>query len=559
MRSLNNVVDITNYVLMEFGHPLHAFDYHLLDGGEIIVRRAGDNELFHTLDGQERILSSNDLTIRDRTKAIALAGIMGGENSEIKESTTDILIESASFDPTAIRRTSKRLGMHTESSHRFERGADIHMLTRALDRAASLVAELAGGKVARGIIDAYPKRVEPRTIEVRQERVCQLLGCRLSSDEIAKIFKDLEFVVEEGEPGCLRVTVPTFRVDIEREVDLIEEVARMNGYEKIPATMPKVRIFSDRPSRHLRLEKRLRDIFVTHGLVEVVTYSFINPNSLDRILLADSDQRRNSIRVLNPLTEDQAVMRTTLLPGLLDTAARNASFRLQDLKIFELRRVYLPAEGSELPNEPVFAAGVLSGMREPEGWNRSRETVDFYDVKGLVENILDDFSIAGASFKARDIENYYHPGKSCSIFIDNERLGSFGEIHPDVQDNYDIDNPLYFFEIDFEKLVKFSCEVESVSPPPRYPDTYRDIALLVNEETETGDVLDCIKSSKIKEMDSVELFDLYVGPNIPSGHRSIAIRIRYRSHERTLTDDEVNNMHQRVMDNLLKKINVSIR
>jgi phenylalanyl-tRNA synthetase beta chain len=355
------------------------------------------------------------------------------------------------------------------------------------------------------------------------------------------------------------VTVPTFRIDIEREIDLIEEVARLNGYEKIPATMPKVRIFSDRPSRHLQLEKRLRDIFVSHGLSEVVTYSFINPDSFDRILIPEDDPRRNAIRVLNPLTEDQAIMRTTLLPGLLETAARNVSFRLHNLKLFEMRRVYLPEKDRELPNEPVYAAGILSGVRDLEGWNRSREMTDFYDVKGLLENIFDAFSLPEACFKSVDIENYFHPGKSCSVYIGNERLGSFGELHPALQENYSIEYPVYFFELNFEKLAAFCREGQTVSPPPRYPDTFRDIALLLQEDIETGQVIECIKNNKIKEMETVEVFDVYAGPNIPQGHRSVAVRVRYRSVERTLTDEEVNRMHQRVMDRLLEKINVSVR
>jgi phenylalanyl-tRNA synthetase beta chain len=559
IRSINNVVDITNYVLMEYGHPLHAFDHSLLAGGSIVVRRAAEGERFHTLDGQERILSSSDLTIRDTEKVVALAGIMGGENSEIRETTTNILIESACFDPTAIRRTSKRLGMHTESSHRFERGADISILPRALDRTASLMAELAGGKVATGRIDVYPEPAQPLTIPVRLDRITKILGIHLSGEEVTEIFRNLEFTVEPGEPGILRVTVPTFRVDIQREIDLIEEVARLNGYEKIPATMPLVHASSERPSQHQVLERRLRELLVSHGLSEVITYSFIHPDAFGRILLGDGDPRRDVVAILNPLTEEQSVMRTTLLPGLLETAARNMSYRLMSPHLFELRRIYLADEAADLPVEPVCAAGLLSGARDPEGWHRNCESVDFYDVKGLVENILDAFAIAGATFEASDIESYYHPGKSCTVLCGKEKLGSFGELHPTVQENYGIEMPVYYFEFNFEILASLSSEVTSVSAPPRFPDTFRDIAMLVGEEISAGAVLGCIRGNTIREMEGVELFDLYTGEGIPTGQKSIAVRIRYRSQERTLTDEEVNRLHQRVVDNLLKKLNITIR
>lgn len=559
IRSINNVVDITNYVLMEYGHPLHAFDHSLLAGGAIIVRRADEGEMFQTLDGQERILTSADLTIRDAEKVVALAGIMGGENSEIRDTTTDILIESACFAPTAIRRTSKRLGMHTESSHRFERGADISVLLRALDRAASLMAELAGGKVAAGRIDVYHDPVQPRCIQVRLDRIAQILGISLSCEEVSAIFRNLQFSVEPDEPGIVRVTVPTFRVDIEREIDLIEEVARLNGYEKIPATMPMVHTFSELPSRHQMLEKRLRDLLISQGLSEVISYSFMHPDSFGKILLGDEDPRRDVVAILNPLTEEQSVMRTTLLPGLLETTARNISYRLMSPHLFEMRRVYLSAAGEDLPDEPVYAAGVLCGARDPEGWHRKREVVDFFDVKGIVENILDSFGVSCASFEARDIDTFYHPGKSCIVLCDKEIIGSLGELHPTVQENYGIELPVYYFELNFEKLVSFSREPTSVVAPPRFPDTFRDIAMLIGEEIETGTILDCIRGNRIKEMENVELFDLYTGEGIPVGQKSIAVRIRYRSQERTLTDEEVNRLHQRVLDNLLKNVNVAIR
>jgi len=407
MRSINNVVDITNYVLLEYGHPLHAFDFKLLAGGKIIVKRAGEGDTFTTLDGQERALCPEDLTICDGEKAVALAGIMGGQNSEINDATTDILIESACFDPTMVRRTSKRLGIHTESSHRFERGADVGNLTRALDRAAALMAELAGGRVSTGILDIYPQPAAPRCITLRLERVNQMLGLDISAAQVESILLNLEFDVTATGDGLFSVTVPTFRVDIEREIDLIEEIARLNGYENIPATMPRVRINAERPSRRRALELKVRDLLVSNGLSEIVNYSFINPSSIDKVLLGEDDTRRNMVPILNPLTEEQSVMRTSLLPGLLEVASRNASFRLMDLQLFEMRRIYLAAEGAELPDEPLHAAGLLTGARDQAGWNRGRESVDFYDVKGIVENIVAALNLSDVSYNASITESFY--------------------------------------------------------------------------------------------------------------------------------------------------------
>jgi phenylalanyl-tRNA synthetase beta chain len=559
LRTINNVVDVTNYVLMEYGHPLHAFDFDLLTGGKIIVRRADDGERFTTLDGQERILKSSDLTIRDSERVVALAGIMGGENSEISDETTNILLESAYFNPSAIRLTSKKLGLHTESSHRFERGADINVLTRALDRAASLIAELAGGSIAQGVLDVHDTIPENKKIAVNLNSINHLLGTNLTGDEVMQIFHSLEFSVQLLEPGIFEVEAPSFRVDIEREIDLIEEVARFYGYDKIAATMPIARVFSDLPTKHQRLEKKVKDLFVAHGFNEIINFSFISPESFDKINLEPDDIRRESIKLLNPLVEEQSVMRTVLLPGLLETAARNTSFRLLNLRIFEMRRVYLPKSGRELPDEPLHVGGLLSGMRTCEGWNQEKTTVDFYDAKGVVENLLEQLNIYGATFSGTAPEAFYHPGKACTIICNGEAIGSLGEIHPTVQENYGLEKPCQYFELDFEKLVPLSKDEVTAKAPPRFPDTFRDIAMLVVDETPVVEILSCVKSLKENEVEGVDVFDLYKGEHVPPGQKSVAVRVRYRSLERTLTDDEVNRVHSRIINHLVTKLNVSIR
>ena len=558
MRSISNVVDVTNLVMMELGHPLHAFDCDRLAGRRIVVRRAGEGEVFTTLDDQQRTLTADDLVICDASHPVALAGVMGGLNSEISDTTSNILLESAWFKPAAIRRTSKRLGLHTESSHRFERGADIDMVPRALDRAASLIASLSGGTVARGVVDVYPGTIAPPAITLRPECVGSLLGIEVSKQEVIEILSRLECNVHETADGPIEVIPPSYRIDIEREIDLVEEIARMKGYDAIPATMPIARVVSDLPTLHQRMERSVRDILVNHGLNEIINFSFISPDAADRLLLPTDDIRRTAIKLANPLVAEQSVMRTTLLPGVLETVARNTNFRTMDLKLFEIRRRYLPT-AEDMPHEPLCIAGALTGSRVGTGWSSARDTVDFYDVKGIIENLLELLHIRNVSWVADAPEPYYHPGKSCSVMAGRERIGTFGEIHPTVQASFGIEKSVFAFELDFEKLVIFANQKRTISAPSRFPDSTRDIAMLAPDDVQAERIVSCVNGVKAREIEQVEIFDLYRGAGIQEGFKSIAIRIRYRSYERTLTDDEIGVIHAKVIAALVNKLNVSIR
>ena len=558
-RSINNVVDITNYVLMEYGHPLHAFDFRQIGGRKIVVKRAADGEIFKTLDGQERQLTSADLTICDAGRAVALAGIMGGENSEIAADTADILLESAYFNPSAIRLTSKRLGIHTESSHRFERGADINIVTTALDRASALIAELAGGVVAKGCIDAFPAPKAGRSVAFRIARVKEILGIELDKATVAALFRNLEFTVEELSEAALMVGIPSFRVDIEREIDLVEEVARLYGFENIPATMPVAEVFSDRIPRSQQLERQLRNQLVGQGFNEVINFSFASHLDIHRLNLPDSDRRRTAVALMNPLVDEHAVMRTTLLPSLLQTTARNFSLRNFNLRLFEMRRVYWVNPNAELPDEPLHAAGIMTGMRGAEGWNQAKEPVDFYDLKGVVESIATLFKLPKLSFIQGGVEPFYHPGKSAAIICDSTLIGTLGEIHPDVQEAFELDRTVYYFELDLAQLVAKSSDVLPIVTPSRFPDTYRDIAMLIPLNMPSQAVVDCICGVKNDRVTSVEIFDLYTGDKIPAGNKSIAVRVRYGSCERTLTDEETSRIHQKIVNSLVSVLNVSIR
>ncbi len=559
MRSINNVVDVTNYVMMELGHPLHAFDFNLLRGRRIVVRRARDGEPFVTLDGQSRTLSSDDLMICDGEGPVAVAGVMGGENSEIQDDTIDVLLESAYFEPTGIRRTSKRLGLHTESSHRFERGADFDMIPRALDRAASLIVETAGGAVAPELIDVCPVVLEPRQVPIALQRCNDLLGLDLATSQVASYLASIGLEPLDDQADPLMVKVPLFRPDIEREVDLIEEVARLHGYDQIPVTMPKGEAVTHLPPAQLGRVTALREALAIGGCSEVINYSFVHPNVNDRIALASDDLRRDMVQILNPLTEDQSVMRTSLIPSMLDTVARNLAYRSRDLRLFELRPVFHPAPGEELPKENLRLAVALTGRRHPEGWAQGNEAVDFFDAKGLVESLFQRLRIDRLTWDATASETFYHPGKSCTVYSGKARLGTLGEVHPRVLSRFEIDVPLFVVDLDLEAVFALARDFDPFVAPSRFPDVFRDSAFLIDEQVAVAEVFDVLGRTKGKDVEEVVLFDLYRGKGVPEGKKSLAVRVRYRSSDRTLTDEEISKTHGRLVKALIDKLGAEIR
>jgi len=558
MRSINNVVDVTNYVMMELGHPLHAFDFSLLRGGKIVVRCPGAGD-FTTLDSQVRQLSVADLAICDGEGPVALAGVMGGENSEIRPETTDVLLESAWFEPFAIRRTSKRLGIHTDSSHRFERGADINMVPVALDRAAALISELADGVVSAGMIDAYPRKIDNRSLSISTRRTNAILGLTLPTDRIAQLLASIGLDVTTTDGDLLAVGVPTFRPDLEREIDLVEEVARLNGYDHIPVTMPAGCATGHSEPTGQGVVRRLRDLMVASGFAEVINYAFVHPDVDDRVLLAADDARRTHTVVCNPLTEDQSVMRTLLIPSLLDNAARNLAYRSTDLSLFELRPVFLPVSGEELPNEPLHLAAVMCGRKAPLGWCQSEALVDFYDLKGAVEQILTVLRIEGATWSNEAREPYLHAGKSCALMQGDVRLGVLGEVHPKVLANYDVATPIFMFELNVPALIYASKEQHGVRPLSRYPDVYRDSAFLLEATVSAATITETIESVRSNLIESSVIFDVYSGTGIPEGMKSVAVRVRYRSIERTLTDEEIGKVHDRIVRSMENRLGARLR
>jgi phenylalanyl-tRNA synthetase beta chain len=560
MRSINNVVDVTNYVMLELGHPLHAFDFRYLNGGKIVVKSADEGEKFTTLDDQVHSLNREDLMICDGKHPVAMAGVMGGLDSEVKEDSDTILLEAAYFKPTMIRRTSKRHGLHTESSHRFERGADIDMIPIALDRAASLIAELSGGDILSGMIDVYPQTLKSVRIAISTQKTKQVLDIPVDRETIQTLLTSIGLQVEVGTDGdSLSVDVPSFRPDLEREVDLIEEVARLYGYNKIPVTMPVGTVDAKLPPLRQRIRKTLQQEMVSAGFAEAINYSFVAADNVEKVGISPDDSRSVQVRILNPLSEDQAVMRTTLVPSLLDTVSRNLNFRSSDLRLFELRPVFLTSGENDKCIEDLSLTAVMSGQREPEGWSQSAAAIDFFDLKGVVEDIFSTCGITNVIYDSETSQPYLHPGKSCRILSGSQPLGFIGEVHPEVLTRFNIDQPVYLFELDVEAVIELSGDHTQFKPLSRFPDMLRDSALLLDESITAAQVMEIVNRGKNKFFESAVIFDLYTGKGIPDGKKSLAIRVRYRDLEKTLTEAEVNKSHDRLIRSLCHQLNAEIR
>jgi phenylalanyl-tRNA synthetase beta chain len=559
VRSINNVVDVTNFVMMEYGQPLHAFDFDLLEEGRIVVRRAQKGEGFVTLDGVKRTLDGEMLMICDGVKPVAIAGVMGGLNTEIKEDTKIVLLESAYFNPMGNRRTSKELGLETEAAFRFGRGIDYGGCVAAANRASQLIQELAGGRVMEGVVDAYPNPIRSSPIRLSVRKIHQVLGTEISAKQARAYLEDLELDVRGKDEDILIVTPPSFRGDLEREIDLIEEIARMDGYEKIPLSLPKGPPSPEERSREFFLERKAVELLLQHGYYEVITYSFTSPTSWDFIGLNPDDPRRKYLRILNPLTEDFSVLRTSLIPGLMETARYNVTRKNSNLKIFELKKVFFPQEGERLPKEVKYLAGLAMGADQDPHWAFSPRPIDFYDVKGCVEDLLEALQIEEIKFSRAEDIPYLHPGKASRVLCGKEVLGVLGEVHPQVLGYYEIHGKAYLFEIDFEQMVKWAGEGKRFQPLPKFPVVYRDLSLVVDDDLEVDKVAEAIWNFHQPFIDEVNLFDVYRGAPISEGKKGVSYRIRYQASDRTLTDEEVNRYHEKVIFQLREIFQVELR
>mgnify|MGYP003933123589 CR=1 FL=1 len=552
IRSINNIVDVTNYVLLEMGQPLHAFDYDRLRENRIVVKRAQEGEAFTTLDGETRTLNSETLMICDGERPVALAGIMGGLNSEIFAGTRHVLLESAFFDPVTIRRTSKLLGLSTEASYRFERGVDIEGADTALKRALSLMQRLGGGRVARGIIDNYPSPHVAPTIRLRPDKTNLHLGTRITGKEMAEILRSLEMDAREtSEARELEVIPPSFRVDISREVDLMEEVARLSGYENIPVTYPRIRASEEGRSRELILRDRLRTIMTGLGFTEIISYSFVSPDSADTLGAAEDSPLRSMVRIMNPLSRDQSVMRTSLVPGLLGAIRTNVLHGERDLRLFEWGRIFFDHGEEQLPRENIAVGAAMCGAYQRKAWFNDGRAVDFYDIKGSVEALLNALGLNDVSSRPAKAQPGYDPDVLSEIRCPHGVLGHLGLVATHVREAYELENePVYLFEMQVQPLLEEATKPSRYRPYPRFPAVYRDLSLVVKRKVESATIAEIIKSEGGDLVESARIFDLYEGKNVGPTEKALAFRISFRSDRETLDGDTVNRLHEAIVQRI---------
>lgn len=556
LKPINNIVDATNFVMMETGQPLHAFDFDRLAQNRIVVRVAQEGETFITLDQKERCLDSEMLMICDGEKSVAIGGVMGGLNSEVEDTTTRVLLESAYFDPVCIRKTSKKLGLSTDASQRFERGADPRGTITALHRVAQIIAEISGGKVVSGTIDENPKPFPEKIIDLSVNALNRHLGTRLSQDEIESYLRSIEFDIQKNDNDKLWVFPPSCRVDISRFEDLTEEVARLLGYNNIETTFPLIPADARKASKQIDSRNRIKHLMAGLGFTEVINYSFISKLSCDRLELRSDDPKRRAIEILNPLSEDQSVMRTSLIPGLLETMRHNLTMQNRNLKLFEIGNVFFSTqEADSQPVEVELLAGLWTGIRNDALWFSKEIHCDFYDLKGVIEELLRSLRVDNPSFGGLQPEfcSYTKFGFTAEIFLANQAIGLVGELHPNVLRNYDLKQTAYVFELNLNQLIKDIPDTKSARPIPRFPATARDITLIVDKNVEAFKILKSVEALNEDLVENLQLFDVFEGYPIPSGKKSISFRISYRSFHETLDDDTVNRIHQNIAERLLKE------
>ncbi|MEW6068134.1 MAG: phenylalanine--tRNA ligase subunit beta [Nitrospirota bacterium] len=556
IRTINNVVDITNYVLLEFGHPLHAFDADTINDKKIIVNTAGKNNKIITLDEVERPLPEDALLIWDSVRPVAVAGIMGGLNTEVTKKTKNIFLESAYFAPFSVRRTSRRLNITSESSYRFERGTDIEFLENAMNRAAVLINEVAGGTIYK-MIDAYPAKYKTEPVVAGYERINKILGTNLSNTDMLGIMEKLGIRTEDRGDTFLAY-LPSFRRDIQRDNDIAEEVARFYGYDRIPTTLPRSAIFSGQSDKRLINIKRIREAMRKAGFTEVINYSFMNPYSLDLLDIPETDIRRNTIVISNPLRQEESLLRTTLVPALIENFKYNLDRGIKDIRFFEIARVFKNID-KPLPSEELRIGGIFYKDKFPSLWKE--DTRGFFITKGVVESMFEELKISGYSFSPSS-EPFLHKGASSDISVSDSCIGYIGVISPEIIERLDLKRQkpeVVLFDLSIDLLLKFIPHSIKYSQIPKYPYVERDIAVVVDEGVAASEIEKIIKTFPSEFIEEVSVFDYYKGGNIPQGKKSIAFNIIYRSKDKTLTDEEVEKLHASMVDYMLEKTGGELR
>ena len=562
LRPINNVVDITNFVMLEYGQPLHAFDFTKIARGKIVVRKAMAGERMTTLDGVQRTLDPDMLLICDGERPVAVAGVMGGENSEVTPQTTEILLESAYFDPLSIRRTSRALNLSTDASYRFERGVDPMGTINALERAAQLMVEWCGAELIAGGIDRNAGLAAPPAITLRVSRTCARLGLSLTLEEIAALLGRIGLSAERLDSDTLQVTPPSFRVDIEREIDLIEEVARLKGYGEIPSTLPVVPMAFSEQEPSLLLRRKLVTVMVGLGIFEAVNYSFTSERYSDLLGLAPDDSLRDQVRIMNPLADDQGVMRTMLLPGLLENVRHNLNRQNSDIGLFEIGKVFWPVAGQEQPREILRLGAVFSG-RPGVGapvLHYGTRPFDIYDLKGIVEIILAQIGLQAALFGTAEASSAYADQETyVTVSLGQRQLGSFGKLASPTLKSFGLKQEVFFMDFDLDLLTALEPDRPVFKPLSKFPSVSWDLAVIVPDTVGAGSIVEAIMASGLALVSRVEIFDVYRGKPIADGQKSVALSITYHSDEQTLDDKSVGHIHGQVLDLIRARFDGQLR
>ena len=543
IRPINNIVDITNYVMVEYGQPMHAFDYRYVKGGKIVVRRAGEDKTLTTLDGNVRTLQPDMLVIADETKPVGLAGVMGGENSEIVDDTVDVVFESANFLGSSIRKTALALGMRTDASAKFEKDIDPMLTVPAVNRACELVELLGAGEVMDGMIDVLNYVPQPVTVKLEPERINALLGTDISEADMIEYLRREEVPVVDG-----MIQVPSWRPDLRVMADIAEEVARYYGYNNIETTLMRGATTMGGYSDEQKLENAAGAAARALGYSEIITYSFVSPSSFDAIRLPADSPLRKTVKLVNPLGEDTSIMRTVILPSMLDILSRNYAFKNKGVKLYEIGKIYLPVEGQKLPDEPKRMIFGTYGEHE-----------NFFTLKGEIDALLEQLNVHPAAYIADTKNPSYHPGRCADIIIDGKKLGVIGQIHPLVAEGYGIDGEVYVAELDFTGLQAALAPERVFHSLPKFPTVSRDLALVCDEAMTVGMLEACIKKAGGKLLRSIQLFDIYRGPGIAPGKKSVAFSLELRADDRTLTDEDTTGVTNAVLEKLKNDLGVTLR
>ena len=554
IRPINNVVDVTNYVMLELGQPMHAYDYDCVADHTLIARRAKAGETLTTLDGNERELNESMLIIADTKGPIGVAGVMGGLTSEVTDKTTNVLFEAAVFNGPSIRRTSKALGMRSEASGRFERGVNHKYTAYAIDRAAQLLQQICPAcKVSVGVIDVYPEPVEQRTVTFTADQINDYLGTSIEKDRMVEILTKLEFgITESGD--TIEALVPTWRDDVTGMPDIAEEVARIVSYDNIAPTIPVALLSSGGMTPKKALTKEVTHYLAHTGLSQIITFSFMHKDGLANMMLPEGDSRYTAIPILNPISEEFPYMRTTLIPAVIDAAKRNIAQQNKDLWLFETANVYEPKALplTEVPHERPMACGLMMGKVTEAAWNQAQRDTDFYDVKGVVDGLLAKLGLTEFDIQP-STESYYHPGVSAHYTINGVTIANYGELHPQVVKNFDLPGKVYMFEIDLEAVLSITVSAFRYKSFSKFPGTSRDLAIVAPVSVASGEIIDLIKENGGDYLESVSIFDVYEGEHIEAGYRSLAYNLQFRSMEGTLNDEDIDGAIQAIIDALATK------